>query len=145
MTGQRVFTLEEVNALVPSLTALVGRQLDRRKEIETRLRSLAELTGAVPEDLTPDPNDSTQVVRMKGELAKRVAEYQLGWREVEELGGVLKDARTGLVDFYGRVDDRIVWLCWRYGEQEISHYHALDEGFSGRKALKGSVRIRTLN
>jgi len=28
-----------------------------------------------------------------------------------------------------------VLLCWHVGEAEIEYWHALDEGFSGRKPL----------
>ena len=47
-------------------------------------------------------------------------------------------------NLYGRIDDRLVWLCWRYGEQSIDHYHELDAGFAGRKPL-APVRARMLN
>jgi hypothetical protein len=38
-----------------------------------------------------------------------------------------------------------VWLCWKYGESEVSHYHALDEGYTARKELRTSIRQRLLN
>ena len=145
MPEPQVFTLEAANALLPQLRALVGRQLERRSAIETRLKSLCELVGEVPEHLGPLPGDAPPVATLKKELTARVEEYQAGWAEVEELGAVLKDPRVGLVDFYGRVEGRLVWLCWKYDEPEISHYHALDEGFSGRKALGESIKQRLLN
>jgi hypothetical protein len=58
---------------------------------------------------------------------------------------VLKDPRTGLLDFYGQVDGKLVWLCWRYGEDAVTHYHALDEGFGGRKPIEPTMRNRHLN
>ena len=44
------------------------------------------------------------------------------------MGAVLKDPRTGLVDFYGQVDGKRVWLCWKYGEDAVTHYHGLRRG-----------------
>jgi hypothetical protein len=140
-----IFTLEAVNALIPRLATLVGRQLSRRGEIESRLKSLSTMVGAVPDEIAPDERDPADVRDLKQDLIHRIEEYQAGWKEVEEMGAVLKDARQGLVDFYGNVDGRLVWLCWKYGENEVSHYHALDEGFSGRKELRQSVRQRHLN
>ena len=145
MMDREVFTLEAANALVPRLASIVGRQLERRATIEQRLRSLAELTGSVPNEIAPDDNDPAQVRALKLELVDLIAEYQEGWREVEEMGAVVKDPRVGLVDFYGRVEDRLVWLCWKYGEVEIGHYHALDEGFSGRRPIRSSLRRTLLN
>jgi hypothetical protein len=141
----QVFTLEEVNALIPRLNAVVGRQLARRADIETRLKALTEMTGDVPEDLAPQAHDPEPVAVLKRELSSRVQQYQTGWGELEEMGAVLKDARVGLLDFYGRVDGNLVWLCWKYGEEEVSHYHSLDEGFAARKAIGQSVKQRLLN
>jgi hypothetical protein len=58
---------------------------------------------------------------------------------------VVKDPQTGLVDFYGRIDGRTVWLCWRYGEDCVGYYHDLDAGFSGRRPLTADVRRVLLN
>jgi hypothetical protein len=32
-------------------------------------------------------------------------------------------------------DGRIVYLCWQLGEPEISWWHELEAGFSGRQPL----------
>lgn len=140
-----VFTLEAVNALVPRLNAICGEQLLRRSEIEARLKDLAGAMGGEPESLQTEPGDAPEVKTMKRELAERIEEYQKGWHAVEEMGAVLKDPKLGLVDFYGRVDGKLVWLCWKYGEEECRHYHALDEGFSGRREIKHSMKTRLLN
>jgi hypothetical protein len=141
----RVFTLEEANALLPQLQSLVGRQLQRRAEIEAALVRLGRELGDVPDRIVLDPADPSDLRDLKRELVRRIEEYRAGWREVEELGAVLKDARTGLVDFYGTVEGKLVWLCWKYGEDEVSHYHALEDGFSGRKRIAQSMRTRLLN
>jgi hypothetical protein len=140
-----VFTLEAVNALVPRLSELVGRQLGRRADIESRLTALCELTGDSPDNLAARETDAPPVLALKRELGERVEQYQAGWREIEEMGAVLKDPRVGLIDFYGRVEGKLVWLCWKYPEQEVSHYHALDEGFAARKAIGEGVKQRLLN
>jgi hypothetical protein len=141
----QVFTLEAVNSMIPRLNRLVGEQLVRRAEIETRLKELSEKLGSTPETLSPEAGDPPEALALKRELATRVETYQAAWRELEDMGAVLKDARIGLVDFYGRVDGKLVWLCWKYGENEVSHYHALDEGFSGRKEIPSSMKLRLLN
>ena len=142
----QVFTLEEANSLVPQLRTLVGQQLARRADIEDRLKSLAEATGEMPTELSPpEPTDAPAVRELKQELLERIGRYQEAWSEVERLGAVVKDPRVGLVDFYGHVEGNAVWLCWKYGEDEIAHYHALDEGFGGRKPIGMSIKQRLLN
>jgi hypothetical protein len=140
-----VFTLEAVNELVPRLRALMGAQMDRRLDIERRLEQLADLIGRAPETIQVDDIDPPDVRTLKRELLDRIDAYRDAWREIEDMGAVLKDPRTGLVDFYGRVDGKLVWLCWKYGEDAVSHYHALDEGFVARKAIEPTMRRRHLN
>lgn len=141
----RVFTLEEVNDLVPKLSAAVKRQMQRRSELEGLLIRLGRELGDVPERIVFDPREPSDVRDMKRDLARRIDEYRAGWREIEDTGAVLKDARTGLLDFYGTVDGKLVWLCWRYGESEVAHYHALQEGFAARRPIAQSMRLRLLN
>jgi hypothetical protein len=145
MAQPRVFTLEEANALVPTLHRLVGRQMLRQSEIEDRLRRLARAAGRSLHDLEIDPQDSAEVRSLKTDLMERIAAYEEGWREVTSLGAVVKDVRTGLVDFYGQLDGRTVWLCWRYGEERIDFFHELDTGFAHRKPLGPEARQKLLN
>src|SRR5712671_1926885 len=109
----QVFTLEAANALIPRLNELVRRQLDRRTQIEGKLRELHTLTGEVPEAIILDTKDPENVSELKRDLVLCIEEYQTGWASVEDLGAVVKDARTGLVDFYGSVEGKRVWLCWK--------------------------------
>ena len=55
-------------------------------------------------------------------------------RGVAELGVEVK-AADGLVDFRTRLHGRTVLLCWRYGEERITHYHELETGFASRRPL----------
>jgi hypothetical protein len=140
-----VFTLEAANALLPRLREVMQVQMDRRGEIEDRLEQLAKLLGDVPDTIQVEDDDPPSVRDLKRDLIERVGRYQSGWREVEEMGAVLKDARSGLVDFYGQVDGKLVWLCWKYGEEAVTHYHGLQEGFAGRKPIESTMRLRHLN
>ena len=140
-----VFTLEAVNALLPRLNAVMAAQMERRAAIEERLEELRTSSGAAPDSLEVEVSDPPHVRELKEDVAERMEAYRLGWGEVEAMGAVLKDPRAGLVDFYGQVDGKLVWLCWKYGEPSVSHYHRLDEGFSGRRPILPKVRDRHLN
>jgi hypothetical protein len=144
-SNPRIFTLEEANALVPRIAEVVARQLDRRSAIEERLNALAARTGVPPEGVVERPDDPDDVRAIKRDIIGRLQEYQTSWNELEVLGVVLKDARTGLVDFYARIDGKLVFLCWRHGEERITHYHDLESGFSGRKPIEGALKTRLYN
>jgi hypothetical protein len=40
------------------------------------------------------------------------------------------------------VDGKPVLLCWQYGEKSIGFWHAIDEGFAGRRALPTAAAPR---
>ena len=64
------------------------------------------------------------------------AEEQKLTSYIEELKrlGVEFKGPDGLCDFYSIMNGREVFLCWRLGEPEVSHWHDLDAGFAGRQA-----------
>jgi hypothetical protein len=142
---QRIFTISEVNALIPALSSLVGDQLREQSDIEHGLAELMRLTGEPPRSLELNRNDSAEVVRLKADLRSRISRYETGWQRVQKWGGVVKDPQTGLVDFYGRVEGKVVWLCWRYGEDSLGYYHELTSGYSGRRPLSAEVRRKLVN
>ncbi len=47
----------------------------------------------------------------------------------------VKDLDMGLLDFPCKMDDQIVLLCWKYGEDKIEYWHSQEEGFPGRKPI----------
>jgi hypothetical protein len=145
MSDAPVFSLESVNALVPRLNALIGEQVERRALIEAKLGELAERLGDPPEDLDPVATEPVDTARLRADAKALILEYRAGWKELEDMGAVVKDPKRGLLDFYGRVEGELVWLCWMYGEDEVSHYHGLEEGFPGRKAIAHAVKKRLLN
>lgn len=145
MDSARVFTISEVNALIPTLSVLVAQQLREQSNIEQGLAELTRLTGETPITLEQLDADIPEVRRLKADLRRRVGRYETGWSKVRELGGIVKDPQIGLVDFYGRVEGRVVWLCWRYGEDTLGYFHELDAGYSGRRPLSANVRKSLLN
>lgn len=149
MSTPRIWTVEEANAVVPSLSSLLERQLEAAEEIGRCWRRLLDEVGRSdvgPEQLlTLARRGSAEAQACEQELSEKIAAYEAGWREVEDLGVVVKDPHIGLCDFYGRIEGKLVWLCWRYGEASVGHYHDLDAGFSARKPLTEAARRRLLN
>lgn len=145
MTLPRVFTPAEVQALIPELAERVGRQLERQRDIEQCFGDLARRAGGLPGSLGPDPGGAPEIEKLKTELRRRIATYDSGWLDVQALGGVVKDPQVGLVDFYGRLEGKLVWLCWHYGEETLRYWHDLDAGFSGRRPLDPDTIARSWN
>ena len=49
--------------------------------------------------------------------------------------GIEVKSTDGLVDFRSRLHGEEVYLCWRFGEAEIRHWHRLGSGFAGRRPI----------
>jgi hypothetical protein len=145
MSEPRELTLDEANALVPTLHRLVSRQMLVQADIETKLHDLHLRTGKLPREIVPSGDDDDELRALKEEIVSLLQSFEDGWAEVTALGCLVKDPRIGLVDFYGRVNGERVCLCWRFGEESIAHYHGLDEGFAGRKPLPAATRHRLFN
>ncbi len=142
---QRIFTVEEVDALIPELAHRVSLQLALGAEIEGLVRRLARETGEPVASLDSDPGELPARRVLRGKIRDRVVRYEQGWRDIQGLGAIVKDTSMGLLDFYGRLEGRLVWLCWRFGEDRLGYYHELDTGFSGRRPLGADARARVLN
>jgi hypothetical protein len=54
---------------------------------------------------------------------------------IEELGVLVKDLDIGLVDFPTLFRGEEVYLCWRMDEDDIDHWHGVNEGFNGRRPI----------
>jgi len=141
----RVFTISEVNALIPTLNLIVAQQLRDQSDIEQGMAELTRRMGDAPLTLEVRPGDEPDIVRLKADLRARIGRYESNWNKVRELGGIVKEPQIGLVDFYGRIDGRLVWLCWRYGEDALGYYHELDGGYAARRPISADVRKSLLN
>ena len=53
--------------------------------------------------------------------------------QVQDMGIEIKDLTIGLVDFPALREDRVVYLCWKYGEERVEFWHELESGFSSRQ------------
>jgi hypothetical protein len=56
--------------------------------------------------------------------------------QIQETGAILKDINLGLLDFSAWREDHEVYLCWKYGEQDIEYWHEIGDGFAGRRPIE---------
>jgi hypothetical protein len=136
--GPRFFTVEEANALVSSLQVEFGRIAQARSELAPLIQALGGPDDAIAilHDGAPTPpgcaSEAQELRRLAGEITGAV-------ERVNAFGCLVKDVEMGLVDFYAVVDGEPAFLCWQFGERSVAHWHALDEGFTGRKPIEGAT------
>lgn len=123
---ERVFTLREANSLIPQLE----------------------------DHLTAVKQDKAVLLRVKDEIKKASAKAHLGGgsyagpryisalrqisenlQAVHETGVLVKDVDIGLCDFPAMLEGRIVFLCWKLGEQDVRWWHETHSGYLGRQPI----------
>ncbi len=77
--------------------------------------------------------------RRKAEREKAVQAAKDAVAEINAIGVQVKDLDIGLLDFPCSVDGEIILLCWKLGEESITHWHGLEEGFAGRKPIDSRI------
>jgi len=79
------------------------------------------------------------LARRKAQREKAVHRVKDAMAEIDAMGVQVKDLDIGLLDFPCEVDGQIVLLCWKLGEQSITHWHGVSEGFAGRKPVDDRI------
>jgi hypothetical protein len=122
----RYYTVAEANALLPSLRPIVKELLDARQRI----------VDAEPE-LWPvlEKAVGNGGSKKAGAVLSDFEKIQQGAKAIEGMGLQIKDLNGGLIDFLSEREGRDVYLCWRFDEPRVAHWHDLDAGFAGRQPL----------
>jgi hypothetical protein len=139
----RLYTLDAANTLVPDVAAVAARLRDERHEL-VGLRNayrdretvvLEALIASDAEDPTLTEGDDPDLRRLRLRMRGLVDQMQADVAWLDDRSIVLRDIGTGLVDFPARAGGRMVWLCWRLGEDVVAFGHATDEGFAARRPV----------
>lgn len=132
-----LFTLEEANRALGRIRPALEKLRGQKRELD-RLDARIGVLGLATAGADPGNADALELAAV-GDRQKRLGEaFLANLAKVRETGVVVKDLEQGLCDFYALSGDRLVFLCWRLGEAEVAHWHALDEGFAGRRPLKNA-------
>ncbi|HZA89203.1 MAG TPA: DUF2203 domain-containing protein [Solirubrobacterales bacterium] len=122
---ERHYTVDEANALLPSVKPLLRRLRDAKDQL-TDSALHEELSEAAPTNGGGEPG------RQVGEAFLEVRRL-LG--TLEEAGIVVRDIDRGLIDFPAIREGNEVYLCWELGEDAVEHWHDLESGYRGRQQL----------
>lgn len=134
--GPRLFTLAEANALIPFLEKALAELSAFRNDLRALRRDI-EILSLIAASAGGASNPDTAELRDKRRrfrsLASEIERLNLA---LEESGCLVKHPDQGLVDFFHLRDDRLVFLCWKAGEDRIRAWHPLSGGYAGRQALE---------
>lgn len=136
MAGPRVYTVDEVNALIPELEQrfiLLDEFRKRLREYKIRIDALEMIWG--DRIHTPECPDSREYEHHLEEMKEIEERFQKTVASFGEFSATVKGVDPGLLDFYGVRDGYLVYLCWRRGESRCEYWHHVDSGFAGRERI----------
>ena len=120
---ERRFTLGEAEAMLPDLREALARMREARQVI---LRSAERVQATVASNGGgPEGQEYSEAVTLLRDEVERISGQ----------GIILRDVETGLVDFPSQREGKLMYLCWRLGEDRIGFWHDVDSGFPGRRPL----------
>ncbi|TFH33248.1 MAG: DUF2203 family protein [Anaerolineales bacterium] len=122
----RFFTQKQANQLLEVIRPLVAEMLHIRKKI-------VDLQPQLESALNKAVNNGGSLV--SAEALEAFESMKAVLYTIQQYDVFVKDVNTGLVDFPSIREDEVVFLCWRFGEDEIKYWHELESGFEGRKPL----------
>lgn len=138
----KTFTLDEAQSLLPILESLLKRAIEGRRSaeaVEARLAALSRriyMNGGMR-------IETRAVVRERNEMEDHLKRVRETVAEIDAIGVQVKDLETGLLDFPCRLDDDVVLLCWKLGENSIDHWHTVQTGFKDRQPIDERFRRRS--
>lgn len=127
----RYFTLAEANRTLP----LVKRIVSDIAALYPRWRTLVSQYEVAAAGARPEWGEPPEQLRLKREVdtvARQINDFVV---ELERIGCVFKGVELGLVDFYGKLDGRDIFWCWKLGEERVEHWHEIETGYAGRRPV----------
>ncbi|MBI5034656.1 MAG: DUF2203 domain-containing protein [Chloroflexi bacterium] len=122
----KTFSLDEANALLPQIEEL----LDELSSARDQLGNM----GAKLESLIQRANGNGGN-KAGSEYAMVLQSFNAHLSFFQDIGCELKDLDQGLVDFPAYRDGKLIYLCWKRGEDQVRYWHDLDSGYGGRRPL----------
>ena len=132
MNQLKVFTAEEANRLLPKLTDMITALQAHHRKILAKEVEIDALELLYP---SQDETPSSEIAKEIEIYNESVSRFYALIDEIHEMGCLLKDIETGLLDFYGVYQGKVVYLCWRLGEPEVGFWHEVGRGYAYRQPL----------
>jgi hypothetical protein len=130
----RIFDVQAANDTLVEVAPLLATLADQRSEL-IRLRDRALAAPSEPGGRSVPELDVQETRLLRLRMQGVIDQMSAAVARIDALGIMLRDIEQGLIDFPAVADDRQIWLCWRLGEADVTHWHDLDAGFSARRPL----------
>jgi len=127
------FTPEEAEELLPQISVVLRDIQRERAALGVHKEELDTLEARA---MGNGHHLHERIAKLQQAVAQHIQTLRALATELDIFGCELKDPESGLIDFLSLRDGRVVYLCWRLGEEErIKYWHELQAGFAGRQLL----------
>lgn len=123
---KRFFTLEEARNTLPVIREWLGKAM----QLSNQLQSFTDSVQLLADNASANAGSPEGTAYLQILLA--LQEYLA---KIQDAGCLVKSVDEGLIDFPHIREGREVYLCWRYGEDDIEYWHEVDAGFAGRTPI----------
>ena len=127
----KYFTLAEANRTLPLVRQIVGDVT----ALFPKWRDLVYRYELIAAQAKPEWGESPEQLELRRQIEDVARDINDYLAELDQVGCVFKGFEQGLVDFYGRLEERDVLWCWKLGEERIEHWHEVEAGFAGRQPI----------
>lgn len=161
MPEEKYFTLDEARDLLPELRHVLqeaNKELDlysgKLQDLNQRFSHAEMQMENCQAPAPPDGDESNPeyqqalhdfrekraefeacVVELSREQSEFLRRLETWVDKIDSRGVILRKLKEGLLDFPARQGDFKYYLCWKLDEEDITHWHLLDDGFIGRRSL----------
>jgi hypothetical protein len=136
-TFPRLFTVNEANALLPTVRPLIERILENIRRLKNKSETVIR-----HQQLDPAATDLMDRLQQDDEIAHLVQDIKNRVEEIHNHGCICKGVEQGLIDFPCVLGAEVVFLCWQLGEPTVGHWHRVEDGFAGRRPLLDSGKTK---
>jgi len=122
-----LFTVDQANTILPKVKKRFDEILFCKNnviDIQEELQNLSDSNCSFEKFITK-----------KQELNHAVTSLYSMIQKLEDMGVMIKSVDEGLLDFPSIRYDEEIWLCWKFGENQVKFWHGKEEGFMGRKPI----------
>ena len=122
-----LFTVDQANTILPKVKKRFDEILFCKNnviDIQEELQNLSDSNCSFEKFITK-----------KQELNHAVTSLYSMIQKLVDMGVLIKSVDEGLLDFPSIRYDEEIWLCWKFGENQVKFWHGKEEGFMGRKPI----------
>ncbi len=128
-------SVEDAHRRLPLVRAIAADVVALHRDLADRKDRLARVRKSSGGKRDADSVYAEESRQAELDLTRDEGTFRGYVAELENIGGRLRDAETGRIEFSGRLADQDVFFGWQPGEEDLSYWRPSDAPESDRRSL----------